>query len=57
MRSNVHRKAEAVICEAIEDVIGLMVAASDNALAQKKYNEAIAYLINARLHLNEAYYA
>lgn len=57
MENEICEKVKTVICEAIENVAVLMTDASDNALAQKEYNEAIACLINARLHLNEAYYA
>ncbi len=57
MENEICEKVKTAICEAIEDVTGLMAAASDNVLAQKEYNEAITCLINARLHLNEAYYA
>lgn len=57
MEIEIREKVKTAICETIVDVAALMVGASDNVLAQKEYNEAIACLINARLHLNEAYYA
>lgn len=57
MEIELSEKVKMAICEAIEDVTALIATASDNVLAQKEYNEAVACLINARLHLNEAYYA